>query len=61
MNPIKLLEADFPNNLADVVIWEGNVGYWCGMSLRLFMAIEQREKYKLWAFYPEVTHGLHNR
>ena len=22
MNPIKLLEADFPNNIADVVIWE---------------------------------------
>lgn len=51
---IKLLEADFPNNLADVIIWEGNVGYRCGMSLRLFMAIEQVKKYRLWSFYPEA-------
>ena len=52
MNPIKLLEADFPNNIAHVVVWDGNIGYWCAMSLRLFMAIEQWEKYKMWTFYP---------
>lgn len=47
---IRLLSADFPLNYAEVVIWDGNVGYVCGMSLNLLMALESRGV-KLWTHY----------
>lgn len=51
---IRLRYADFPLNYAEVVIWDGNVGYVCGMSLNLLMALEAFRGVDLWTHYQHL-------